>query len=416
MLTDKQREYINTPPRRWNIKTGAVRSGKTYCDFYVIPLRIRKAAVQGEIMLLGYTVGTLCRNIIDPMRKIWGGTLVGFPSQSGEIELFGRKCWLIGAGRADQAERLRGCSVAYAYGDEITSWSEEVFVMLRSRLDLPTSVFDGTCNPCDPRHWFYSFLKSDADIYLQEYVIDDNPALPAEFVSTLKKEYAGTPYYDIYILGRWVSPDGLIYRRFAADPEAFFADDVPRGLPLSVGVDFGGTKSGTAFVACRVSQEQGAVWCVGSETTKCGLDCELLCLRFGAFLSSVRNGNEPVTVYCDSAEPILIRSLRAWLAEKGDGRSVTVRRAVKKRISERIAGVLSLMNRGKLRLTRDAKTLSDALCAARWEGGGNGDIRLDDGTSDIDTLDAFEYAIEREVFFGPRASVVSPLHFPADLI
>jgi hypothetical protein len=72
---------------------------------------------------------------------------------------------------------------------------------------------------------------------------------------------------------------------------------------------------------------------------------------------------------------------------------------VKKRISERIAGVLSLMNRGKLRLTRDAKTLSDALCAARWEGGGNGDIRLDDGTSDIDTLDAFEYAIEREPFF-----------------
>ncbi|MBR5767853.1 MAG: terminase family protein, partial [Clostridia bacterium] len=288
MLTQKQITYLKTPPRRWNVKTGAVRSGKTYCDYFVIPMRISSCPENGTVVLLGYTVGTLCRNVIDPMRGIWGDLLVGYPTDGGTVELFGRTCWLIGAGKADQAEKLRGCSVAYAYGDEITSWSEEVFEMLKSRLDLPGSVFDGTCNPADPRHWFHTFLKSGADLFLQEYVIDDNPALSPEFVESLKKEYAGTPYYDRYILGRWVCPDGLIYRRFAEDPGAFFSGGAPFGLPLTVGVDFGGTKSGTAFVACRPDRERGEVWCVGAENVRCELDCEALCLRFSAFLSSVR--------------------------------------------------------------------------------------------------------------------------------
>ena len=396
MLTEKQIGYLKAPPRRWNVKSGAVRSGKTYCDFFVIPLRIRKCPGEGIVVLLGYTVGTLVRNVIDPMRRIWGDDLVGLPSDSGTVELFGRKCWLIGAGKADQAERLRGCSVAYAYGDEITSWSEEVFEMLKSRLDLPGSVFDGTCNPSGPGHWFRRFLKSGADVFLQEYVIDDNPELSREFVESLKKEYEGTPFYDRYILGRWVCPEGLIYARFAADPLKYFSDGVPDGLPLVLGVDFGGTKSGTAFVACRPDRDRGAVWCVRAEVVRFDLDFEALSVRFSAFLSAVRKADEPVTVYCDNAEPILIRSLRTEMSRSPDGAGVTLRGAIKRRISERIAGVLSLINRSKLFLTHDAETLSDALCGARW---GEGISRLDDGTSDIDTLDAFEYAIEREPFF-----------------
>ena len=74
--------------------------------------------------------------------------------------------------------------------------------MLKSRLDKPTSIFDGTCNPDSPNHWFKKFLDSDADIFLQHYVIDDNPFNSPEFIENLKKEYRGTVYYDRFILGK----------------------------------------------------------------------------------------------------------------------------------------------------------------------------------------------------------------------
>lgn len=44
---------------RWNVKTGATRSGKTYMDLFVIPKRILAAKGEGLIMLIGNTQGTL---------------------------------------------------------------------------------------------------------------------------------------------------------------------------------------------------------------------------------------------------------------------------------------------------------------------------------------------------------------------
>ena len=59
-LSEKQKEFWTTPPHRWNIKTGATRSGKTWLDYYVIPKRIRAVAGKpGAILLLGNTKATL---------------------------------------------------------------------------------------------------------------------------------------------------------------------------------------------------------------------------------------------------------------------------------------------------------------------------------------------------------------------
>ena len=37
MFSDLQKEYFKNAVHRWNIKTGATRSGKTYCDYFTIP-------------------------------------------------------------------------------------------------------------------------------------------------------------------------------------------------------------------------------------------------------------------------------------------------------------------------------------------------------------------------------------------
>ena len=48
-LSQKQNEYIRNANARWNLKVGAVRSGKSYVDIaYMIPARIR--AVSGLSM------------------------------------------------------------------------------------------------------------------------------------------------------------------------------------------------------------------------------------------------------------------------------------------------------------------------------------------------------------------------------
>lgn len=56
MFTDMQKEYFREAVHRWNVKTGATRSGKTYMDYYAIPKRIRSVAGrEGAVLLLGHT-------------------------------------------------------------------------------------------------------------------------------------------------------------------------------------------------------------------------------------------------------------------------------------------------------------------------------------------------------------------------
>lgn len=161
-------------------------------------------------MLFGNTRGTLERNILEPMREIWSPSLVGNIRSDNTLQIFGKKVYALGADNKKHVARIQGSTIEYAYGDEVTTWSEDVFQMLKSRLRCQHSHFDGTCNPDSPNHWFKKFLESDADIFEQNYIIDDG-VLPQYVVEELKKEYAGTVYYDRYILGKWALAEGLIY-------------------------------------------------------------------------------------------------------------------------------------------------------------------------------------------------------------
>ena len=212
-LTEKQKAFLTGCNHRWNIKTGATGSGKSFVDYTVtIPKRINAAKGEGLLVLMGDTRGTLERNILEPMRSYWPG-LVGNIRSDNTVDIFGKKVYALGADNKKHVARIQGATFEYVYGDEVTTWSEEVFQMLKSRLRCEHSHFDGTCNPENPNHWFKTFLDSDADIFQQSYVIDDG-ALPEKVIDELKKEYAGTVYYDRWILGLWVAAEGLVYPMF----------------------------------------------------------------------------------------------------------------------------------------------------------------------------------------------------------
>lgn len=248
-FTPKQKQYWREANCRWNVKVGATRSGKTFMDYFLIPKRL--LGVKGKPglnVILGNTRDTVRRNILTPMRSIYGERRVGQPRGDGSVEMFGEKVYILGADRACQADKLRGASIKYCYGDEVATWRREVFDMLKSRLDKPYSRFDGTCNPDAPGHWFHEFLQSGADIYQQVYTIDDNPFLDPGFVENLKREYAGTALYDRYVRGLWVAAEGSLFKRWPS-----FTDDagVLRDGVAHIDAAYGGADYTAFTCGCR---------------------------------------------------------------------------------------------------------------------------------------------------------------------
>ena len=398
VFSNMQREFWRNCIHRWNVKTGATRSGKSYQDYFLIPKRLLACeGKDGLNVILGNTRETIRRNILLPMQSMYGADYVGNLRADNSCDMFGQKVFCLGADNATHVDRLRGSSIKYCYGDEVTTWNPDVFDMLKSRLDKPYSVFDGTCNPDNPRHWFKRFLDSDADIYSQAYTIDDNPYLDPVFVANLKKEYTGTVLYERYIKGLWVAAEGVIYRLFADHPERFVVDDLP-GQQIRnavIGVDFGGGKSAHAF-CCTGYTTQGAIVVLDDYREQEALDPNKLGRDFVDFVRRCQMRWLVTDVWCDSAEQTLINGLRMTAAK--DGLAVNIGNAQKRLINDRIRALCMLMGAGKFYVNRACEATIDAIKSAVWDGRKQTqDVRLDDGTTNIDSMDALEYSFEREI-------------------
>ena len=245
-LSDKQREYANTATKRWNIKSGAVRSGKSFVDTaWVIPQRILdRKGLSGISVILGVSQSTIERNVLLPMREIYGTKRVGRINSENIAVLFGERVYCLGAEKVSQVAKVQGASFKYCYGDEVAKWNQEVFEMLKSRLDKPYSCFDGSCNPESPGHFLKRFIDSGVDLYLQEYTLFDNPYLSKDFVDNLCREYAGTVYYDRLVMGKWRRAEGLIFQTFT-DKNKYTNATRPTGLNRisirTIAVDYGTT-------------------------------------------------------------------------------------------------------------------------------------------------------------------------------
>lgn len=245
-LSDKQRVYANDAKARWNFKSGAVRSGKSFVDTaYVIPQRlIDRIGKPGISVILGVSKSTIERNVLLPMREIYGARRIGQINNENIAVLFGERVYCLGAEKISQVAKVQGASFKYCYGDEVARWNEDVFEMVKSRLDKPYSCFDGSCNPENPGHFLKRFLDSDADIYLQEYTLFDNPYLPKDFVDNLCREYQGTVYYDRLVMGRWKRAEGLIYQTFTDAnhyTNATRPQDLERITVRTIACDYGTT-------------------------------------------------------------------------------------------------------------------------------------------------------------------------------
>lgn len=398
-LSPKQAEFIKNANKRWNGKIGATRCGKTYLDFtYTIPMRIvERKGKQGLNFILGVSKSTIERNVLEPMRKQWGDRLIGTINSENIARIFGEKVYCLGAEKVSQVSKLRGAEAKYVYCDELVEFNQEVFDLLKSRLSLPYSVCDFTGNPASPTHWLKEFIDTNSNLYIQNWTIYDNPFLSPEFVKALEEEYAGTVYYDRYILGLWKRAEGCIYRKFVDNPKNYIKYELPKIMKINIGVDFGGNGSKHTFVATGFGYNYDYVVHLESERIEGTTSPDELENAFVRFCKLVLEKYKIGTIYCycDSAEQVLIRGLKeAVLKNK---LPIIIKNAYKMAIKQRIALQTRLFGLNRLFIMHTAQTCIKAYQDAVYNSKeGHEDERLDDGTSDIDTLDASEYSLEPE--------------------
>lgn len=417
----KHKRYIrNALSCKMSVAEGAIRSGKTIdnCIISAIYLEVCPDKIH---LASGSTIANAKMNIGDCNgfglehlfrgRCRWGkykdNEALYIQTKSGEkIVIF------VGGGKADSFKKILGNSYGLWIATEINQHydneeSETSFIKVafgRQVASLqPKVLWD--LNPSAPKHKIYKdYIDRYKDNYVggynyEHFTIKDNLSITEERQAEIESQYdVNSIWYRRDILGQRCVAEGIINRQFADNPEKYkveLSEALKDVIFANIGVDFGGNGSATAFVCSGFTKGLKKVIILFSDRYTEELNPEQLNNKFAEFVKlCYACTGMPMNCYCDSAEQILIRGLKRVAIQQN--LPINVRNARKNPILERIRLFIQLVAQGRLHYTNNAETAKNALCEARWDSK-HEDTRLDDGTTDIDTLDALEYCVEPEM-------------------
>ena len=220
IYTEKQKELLRAfkekKLKRINILHGSVRSGKTWISLVLWAFWVMTSPKDKNYLMVAKTLTSLKRNCLDLLESLVGKNNFSYSIGQKEGVLFGRKVYLEGVNDARAESKIRGMTLQGAYCDELTLFTEDFFSMLLSRLSEPKAKLFGTTNPDSPNHWIktnYIDRQDELDLFIMQFLIEDNTTLDSSYVESLKKEYVGV-FYNRFILGLWVIAEGLVYPMF----------------------------------------------------------------------------------------------------------------------------------------------------------------------------------------------------------
>jgi len=418
-----------------NVAEGAVRSGKTVDNLFVFA-SLLEVSPDRLHLATGSTSATAKLTLGDCNgfglefmfrgRCRWGrfkgcdALYVQTPTGTKTILFAGGK-------NADSYKRIRGLSIGMWIATEINLHH---VTMIREAFSRQLAAKDRRIfwdlNPESPaapiyRDFLDRYASMSADGSLSpsfynygHFTIFDNATISKEKLTDILAQYdPGSVWYRRDIEGVRCAAEGMIYPRFASDPDAFFIDreGVPPLMFATIGVDFGGNRSKTTFVACGFTTGfcEMIVLADAKLDNAYGDVCsEDVNAAFAAFLRRLHEEFPSVPiryVFCDSEAQYLIHGLKRALSKRTDfypksrtnvpiANVPTVMNAKKLPIHERIACETSLFASNRLRLVRGCDLVAAGLAGAMWDASREKDVRLDNFSSDIDILDAFEYAFE----------------------
>lgn len=416
-FSEKQMEVLRFPytKKKAIICDGSIRAGKSIAMLISYITSNMSIHNNMNFALCSKTVKTCERNIIKTIfgiKYLRENFKLKYNSKDSLLTITrgNKKNYFYVFGGKDESsyQLIQGITLAGVLFDEVALMPESFVNQAIGRCSVEGSKYWFNCNPEDPNHWFHiDWIKSPKiDTLYLHFTMEDNPSLSVETKERYYKMFSGV-FFQRYIMGLWVKAEGIIYKKFAENTEQFILDTIPNDIiVVQVGVDFGGTNSGTTFVARAITKGFRTVGIIESvryvdkqfkrpspydiiieEMTPTILEslyvefCKMVHNKYGrAFITRA-----------DSAEQVLIRGLRT--ASVQNHLHTDIKNAKKNVIKDRIKLEMRLMSEGRWWIARHCKTAIKAYSECLWSDK-IADERLDDGTTDVDTLDASEYAIE----------------------
>ena len=259
-LSPKQLKILAFPYSRYQalICYGSIRAGKTSLMSVAFVDWMMREFDRQHFILLGHTVGSAVRNVIDPymaMAYARGKYVLHYASSAGVLTIRGNGrenyVHVFGADNARSFQKIQGMTAAGLLVDEVTLCDRAAVEQAMARCSVDGSRYWFNCNPDSPRHWFHEewVLRADEmNALCLHFTLDDNPGLSREVIERYERQYHGV-FHDRYIKGLWVVAEGLVYQfedeSHLCTPEEAYGDG--RGM-WYVSCDYGITNPFAALL------------------------------------------------------------------------------------------------------------------------------------------------------------------------
>jgi len=283
---------------------------------------------------------------------------------------------------------------------------------LSLRGHVPTPLFKQfiiAFNPWDSKHWLNRrFFDSGKDQETNDILSRTSTYKCNEFLDDadkkvfedMKKKHPAR--YNTEGRGNWGISEGCIYNPFIENERDFYDIEVcPNGdiivggkrkriAHVNLGVDIGGNKSNHAFCCTGITEDFEDLVLIKSRVLKAkGTTPNHVAQGLEDFYDSLPEW-EIDDIYIDSAEQLIKNCCEEKLQNHG------VRNSIKKPINDRIDLTNTLMGQRRFwAIEKDTKPTCEFFKSARWDEKSLKRKRLDDGSYDVDSGDAYEYSHER---------------------
>lgn len=247
----KSHEFIMRDPQydmKHTLLVGSVRSSKTFTAHIaknIVQLTQYELPVNAKRVMSGSTKQTFYRNVIIDLQTIVGKENLHYNSANGELMLYDKLWFVIGAKDEASYKQILGATVGLWLGDEVVEYPESFLKQMWMRMSIPGARSYLTTNPGNP----YQYLKTDCiddkefrkRLEVIHFTLNDNPNIDEKDKQDIISSQKGV-FKLRYIDGLWVIAEGSIYRDswndlvnmfdgvVERDGKQYELDPEPRGL------------------------------------------------------------------------------------------------------------------------------------------------------------------------------------------
>lgn len=320
LFNDAYYPYLFDYTHRHEVYYGSAGSGKSV--FVAQKLVLKALARKRKVLVVRKVMATqkdsCWQLIIDTLAKFKVLPRSRINKSTFTIELMNGSMFLFKG--MDEREKIKSIvGITDIWCEEATELQVEDIEQLdlRLRAKEPDLQFIYSFNPVSKANYTYKrwFEKPvDEDTFVLKTTYKDNRFLPQSYIDTLEKmKETNYTYYCIYALGEFCSLDKLIYTNWRLSDE-----EVPRDLPILIGLDFGYAADPSAFVVSRIDEDNKKIYVVDEYYKRAMLNNEIAdMIKYKGYAKEI--------IIADSAEQKSIAEikntgiLRIKPATKGQG-------------------------------------------------------------------------------------------------